>query len=118
MKNEELAYKIWQRVDIKRRALGYTLEDIAIKADVKVQRIKAQRTRTIIPQADDLCLIARILHTTCEYLVTGQEEVHFPFEEYIPFIESCPPDRLESVRLLLGMSIEKNSTGSSGIKVG
>lgn len=121
MKNEELAYKIWQRVDIKRKAMGYTLEDIAVRAGMKVQRIKAQRTRTIIPQADDLCLIARILQTTCEYLVLGKEDAPMPFAEYIPFLERCPPDRLESVRILLGMNVEKKSSGSvgnSGTKVG
>lgn len=107
MKDDELAYLIWHRVDIKRKIAGLTLESMANQIGVKVQRIKTQRTRNIIPQADDLCHIAKVINTTCEYLVTGQEPDENPFFEYLPYLERCPADRLDSVRLLLGMPLEK-----------
>lgn len=118
MKREELAYKLWQRVDVRREILGYTLDVLAKESGLNKQTIKDQRSRNIIPRSDTLFSIASTLRCSMEYLISGHELDSGTLLEYIPFLERCPPDRLESVRLLLGMSIEKKSDSNSGTRVG
>ena len=56
MKREELAYKLWQRVDVRREILGYTLDVLAKESGLNKQTIKDQRSRKIIPRYDTLFL--------------------------------------------------------------
>jgi hypothetical protein len=114
---DHLGYTFWCNVDRKRG--DTSLAEISRTSGLRYQLVKTQRSDNTLPRADHAFIIAKALNTTCEYLLTGKEPEDNPFREYLPFIEQCPPDRLESVRILLGMSIEKKSAaGSSGTKVG
>jgi len=119
MDKEETAYRLWQRVDVRREVLGFTLDNLAKESGLQTQKIKDQRSRNILPKSETLYKLATALGCSMEYLISGNDPYVGEFMEYIPFLERCPPDRLESVRILLGMSIEKKSAaGSSGTKVG
>jgi hypothetical protein len=58
---------------------------VIIKTKIKQSTISTWRHRKSFPRADESVKIARSLHTSVEYLVTGQDKTYTP----------CSPEALE-----------------------
>ncbi len=71
MANEVAGKLFWARVDVY---LSYrkTLKDICEEAGLRFNIINAQRTLSRIPDANDVCLLARAFDIPSEWLLTGE----------------------------------------------
>lgn len=63
----------WERVDILLEQKGLTRKELAVEADFDVSNIGKGISNNNSPSADMAVRIARVLDTSVEFLVTGQD---------------------------------------------
>lgn len=102
-----------ERVRLTREKNNMTQEDLAhaigLKTKAAVSKIEKGITN---PNQKTIAKIAKALGETPAYFFGYSDD---KFAEYLPYLASASADRLESVRLLLGMPVEvkKSNDGSS-----
>ncbi len=70
------AEKFWERFDRERKSKGISIKSITERLDLSYPLLITQRSRQIFPSVTTACKIAKILDTTVEYLITGEELVN------------------------------------------
>lgn len=66
----QFAFEFWNRVDLLRKDLQ--LQDLARMAGISYKTLTNQRVEHRYPKAEDMKNIARVLGTTQEFLMTGE----------------------------------------------
>lgn len=99
-----------------RELKGLRQEDLAVAIGYKTKGSinKIEKNVTKLPQ-NKIKLCADVLGIPVAKLFSDAEPTIEPFEkfkEYLPYLAQASEERLESVRILLGMPVEKKS-GSS-----
>ena len=70
MNTEERSYQLWTRIDALKGDMSLT--ELAGKVGIKYQRMKEQRSSGRVPSADDIYKISKALHSTMEYIYSGE----------------------------------------------
>ena len=68
----DLAYNFWERVDQVRG--NKPLAEIAESIGIKNQSLRAMRSQNRYPKSKQIQLLANVLNTTVEFLITGNKE--------------------------------------------
>lgn len=66
----QFAFEFWNRVDLLRKDMQ--LQDLARMAGISYKTLTNQRVEHRYPKAEDMKNIARVLGTTQEFLMTGE----------------------------------------------
>lgn len=102
MKGENLATIFWIRVDNLWQ--GHSLKEFAYSAEIDYVLLLNWRTKKRLPALEQACRIAKILGTTVEFLITGQDpeipSAHL--RDIVRKLESSSELDLELVRRVLG----------------
>lgn len=77
----DIADAFWNRVDAQLNLYGITVADLWRKIKKPANTGNGWRKNHRIPTGDVCCKIARVLNTTTEFLVTG-EDVALPGDDY------------------------------------
>ncbi len=102
----------WQRVDSLLSYKNMTRKALASDAGFDVSNIGKGISNNNIPAADTAVKIAKILGTTVEYLVTGQDnsvsdesfkhlDKFYKYSKFLKNLEAVPDEKLPSVELII-----------------
>ena len=72
--------EFWERLNALIKERKVTQEWVAAQSNIKYQTFRNWSARHIIPDAVQTVAIAKALHTTVEYLVTGDDSNPFKHE--------------------------------------
>jgi transcriptional regulator with XRE-family HTH domain len=64
---------VWNRIDLLMIEYKFFYRKIADALEINESTVSTWRKNRTIPRADDLVKIAKLLETSVEYLVTGEE---------------------------------------------
>ncbi len=64
----------WNNVKAELDYLGLSQKELSARTGINLGTLKNQICRNVIPDAVSAVKIAKVLNTTVEYLVTGEEE--------------------------------------------
>lgn len=73
MQNKEFRKAFGRRVKELRKQKKWTQKDLARRLDVRFQQLNKYECGLHIPPAEKLVLLAKLLDTTLDYLLSGQE---------------------------------------------
>ena len=69
----EIEYKFWKRIDLLRKDSAInTLDQLAVVAGMKGQRIREQRSKQTLPKAINILAMAKAFGVSMEYLLIGE----------------------------------------------
>ena len=74
--SEAKGFYFWQQID--RCRMNRPLSDIAQEIGMNYQSLRDQRTNNRLPKLEVAYDLARSLHVSVEYLLTGKERATFP----------------------------------------
>ncbi len=90
----------WERLKNKIKEENTTQEWVANQIDVSYRTFRGWISRKIMPNADQAVLIAQILHTSVEYLVTGKHDDTFVPErlkDLVVIAAELPDNRIDDL---------------------
>ena len=102
-----IEYNFWKRIDLLRKNSAInTLDQLAVVAEMKGQRIREQRSKQTLPKAINILAMAKAFGVSMEYLLIG-ESSNFQQKNYSKRIEAIA-DKLCNVSEMDLYLIERN----------
>lgn len=111
-------FEFWKQIDLANAKVYGTAKSLADAAGWSYSKMKQQRSDSRIPKAEDVLTLAKALHTTVEYLLTGHApDVFLPvtpegMEDIVEALGCATLDERNMVRRLLNIR-EKGKSSSS-----
>ena len=65
----------WERVKTLLKQKKLTQNDLCINTNIKLQTLRNKISRDLIPTADEVVQISDFLNISCDYLLTGKDNM-------------------------------------------
>lgn len=110
-------YNFWQQIDLLNANVYGTAKALADAAGWSYSKMKQQRADSRIPKAEDVLALAKVLHTTVEYLLTSESSSSIPatpegVEDIVEALGRVTLEERNMIRRLLGLGERGNSSSS------
>lgn len=106
MENKQLLKEIGERVNLRRKALGYTQEQLAEKINVSVQMISNLELGKKAIRPENIIKICDTLEISADYLLTGSDSSR-KISAISGKLNTLPPESLKIIEQLIDL-ISKN----------
>ena len=103
-------YAFWRNVDY---CLGCrNIADLARESNISYNTIRNQRSQNTLPNGFDMLSIAKVLGTTVEYLMTGEEPPprHTSYDDIIERLNNSTREERDMVRRMLGLPVHERKS--------
>lgn len=110
-------YEFWKQIDVLNANVYGTAKALADAAGWSYSKMKQQRADSRIPKAEDVLALAKVLHTTVEYLLTGEAPVSLPvtmegMDDIVEALAHATLDERNMVRRIFGLRERGRSSSS------
>ncbi len=106
MENKQLLKEIGERVNLRRKALGYTQEQLAEKINVSVQMISNLELGKKAIRPENIVKLCDTLEISADYLLTGSDSSR-KISVISGKLNTLPPESLKIIEQLIDL-LSKN----------